>query len=140
MLQGPKQVYGNNLQQYKLTFCHTNGVIEYPVTTKTASYTVLLSDSGHIFTTHGATGAVVFTLPVTLKKGFYALFVNAVAQDMTITAGTEDTLITFNDAAADSVAVSTGSAEIGGAVLVFCDGNAFYAIGITVGVTYTVGT
>ena len=42
---------------------------------------------------------------------------------MTITADTADTMVTFNDDAADSVAFSTSSEKVGGAAFVFSDGS-----------------
>ena len=91
---------------------------------KTASYTVTTDDSGTVFTTTGATGAVVFTLPAvaTASAGCFYIFVNTVDQDMTVTSGTADKLVYDGDAAADSLAFSTASHKIGGAVLVVCDG------------------
>jgi len=106
---------------------------------KTADYTVLQADSGTIFTNYGDGDAITYTLPTSPTKGWFAVFVNTVAQDMTITAGTADTLIAHNDAAADGVAFSTGSNEIGQAVLVFSNGTVFIALALTTG-TLTVNT
>ena len=138
--QGPKVINQTSLDHYKLTFDHTNGQIELPITTKVEDYTVLLTDTGHIFTTYGATENVNFTLPTTLKKGAWFLFLNSVDYNMTITGGTADTLITFNDAGADSVAASTTSEKIGAAIMAVCDGNKWHVFGIAVGHTYTVAT
>ena len=87
----------NGFQAYKL-----------PVVAKTASYTVTAAESGTLFTTTGATGAVEFTLP-SKAAGLHFWFFNTVDQNMTVTADAVDTIVTFNDAAADSVATSTSS-------------------------------
>jgi len=97
---------------------------------KTADYTVLLSDSGTLFTTYGDTGAIIFTLPAVIKKGFFALFAQSTDQNMTITAGTADTLIAKNNLAADGTSLVTSSNKIGALMLVFCDGNAYHAVNL----------
>lgn len=98
-----------------------NGVRVAPleaVEAKTASYTLTLADHGKIFTTEGASGAVTFTLPATanLPLGWSATFFNAAGQNMIVAAGTADTMVVFNDAAADSIAFQTASELIGNAV------------------------
>lgn len=95
------------------------------VIAKTGDYTVTADDGGTIFTTRGAGGAVNFTLPATtgLVSGWNARFFNAAAQNMTVTAGTADTMTTFNDLTADSVAFSTSSELIGAGVEVVWDGT-----------------
>ena len=92
------------------------------VTAKTSDYTVTAAESGTIFTTEGAGGAVNFTLP-SQGAGLHYWFTNAEDQNMTITADTADTMVTFNDVAADSVAFSTSSEKVGGAAFVFSDGS-----------------
>jgi hypothetical protein len=96
--------------------------------TKTAAYTVLAKETGTWFTTTGATAAVTFTLPA-ISDGPYIFYFVAVADfGMTVTAATADTLLTFNDAAADSVAFSTASEIMGSLVIVGCDGTTVFAI------------
>jgi len=112
------------------------------VTAKTTNYTVVAADSGKVFTTLGAAGAVTFTLPAaaTAGSGWNAYFINAVAQDMVIT-GTAGELVTFNDAAANSVTFGTAGEEIGAAVWVVCDGTKHYVLPmIYEAVTATVAT
>lgn len=104
---------------------------------KTADYTVKLADSGTFFTTYGDAGAIIFTLPSAIKKGVFYLFAQSTDQNMTVTAGTADTLITYNNLAADGVACSTGSHKIGAVILVYCDGNKYHAACIS-GHTFTV--
>lgn len=93
------------------------------IVAKTADYTVLDADTGTLFTTTGATGAVNFTLPAAEKVGLHYEFFNTVDQNMTVTAGTADTMVVFNDVAADSVSYSTSSEKIGGGFRVIADGT-----------------
>lgn len=95
---------------------------------KTADYTVTAADSGTIFHTAGATAAVNFTLPAISAGPFRFAFLVGADQNLTVTAATADTIITFNDVAADSVAFSTSSEKIGGSIEVFCDGTYLYAL------------
>tara|TARA_R100001086_G_C11847533_1_gene260534 strand:+ start:4036 stop:4854 length:819 start_codon:yes stop_codon:yes gene_type:complete len=104
------QLEGNNFGGYR------------NVIAKTGDYTVLEADHDVLFSNTGAAGAVNFTLPATAKEGLrYGFYVTA-DQDVTVTAGTADTMVTFNDAAADSVAFSTAGNKIGGLIEVYADG------------------
>lgn len=98
---------------------------------KTADYTVLSTDSGKAFTTLGASGAVIFTLPAvgSAARGYRFRFHNAVDQNMTVTAPAGK-LITFNNAAATSVAFSTAGNKIGATVEIVAtpDGAKYIAI------------
>jgi hypothetical protein len=99
------------------------------VVAKTAAYTVLASESGTIFTTEGATGAVAFTLPAASTGPWVFEFFNAEDIDMSVVAGTADTMVTFNDVAADSLAYSTSSEKVGGYIKMFsAGGSVVYAI------------
>lgn len=95
---------------------------------KTADYTVLASDSGTVFHTTGATAAVNFTLPAISQGPYQFLFINGADQNMTVTAATADTIVTYNDLNADSVAFSTSSEKIGGAIEVWCDGTTLFVL------------
>jgi hypothetical protein len=113
------------------------------VLAKTASYTILGTEgSGTIFTNRGAAGAVTFTLPVPRPAlaGTEYRFLGHAAQNIIVAAATADTLVTLNDAAADSIAMQTANQILGGEILVICDGTQWFAQGRTVGVTYTVVT
>lgn len=95
------------------------------ITAKTANYTCLESECGALFTNEGASGAVTFTLPTADADNvglWYEFFVVA-DQTVTVTAGTADTMVTFNDAAADSVSFSTASEKIGGSFKVTSNGS-----------------
>lgn len=109
---------------------------------KTSSYTVTAADSGTVFHTTGAGGAVVFTLPAINTGPWHFLFINGADQDMTITSATADTIVTYNDLNADSVAFSTSSEKIGGAVEVWCDGTTLFVLGrpATIYQTITIAT
>lgn len=93
------------------------------VVAKTADYTVLATDNDKIFSNQGAVGAVNFTLP-TCARGLHFQFVVEADQNVTITSAPSDILVVFNDAAADSIAFSTGSQKIGGWVEVFANADA----------------
>ncbi len=97
------------------------------VTAKTTDYSVTAADTGSVFTTTGASATVTFTLPVK-TSGLAYWFINTVDYNMVVAANTADTMVTFNDATADSVAFSTSSEKIGGAVRVFCDGTKWIAL------------
>lgn len=93
------------------------------VVAKTADYTVLAADNDTIFTNRGASGAVVFTLP-TLARGLHYRFYSEAAQTITVTAAAVDTIVTHNDLAADSIALSTSNRQIGGSLEVFANDDA----------------
>lgn len=90
---------------------------------KTADYTVKVYESGTLFTTRGASGAVEFTLPATPSRGLHYGFYCAANQNLKVTAGTADTMVAVNDLTADSVAFDTASLKIGGMIEVFGDGT-----------------
>lgn len=96
-------------------------------TAKAASYTVLSTDNDRHFTTAGASGAVVFTLP-TPAKGYRFRFTNVVDQNMTITAPANK-FVLFNNATATSLAFSTSGNKIGANVEVVAndDGTKYIA-------------
>lgn len=91
---------------------------------KTADYTVLsASDDGKYFTTLGAGSAVNFTLPTTLVAGQRYTFYNEANQNMTITAPAGK-LVTFNNLAATSAAVSTTNQKVGACFIVTVNSDA----------------
>jgi hypothetical protein len=95
---------------------------------KTANYTVTLGDNDTLFTNRGATGTVNFTLPTVALKGLRYGFYGVADQNIVVTAGTADTLVVFNDAAADSIAFQTSSEKIGGFFEVIGDGTGWLVI------------
>lgn len=98
------------------------------VVAKTSDYTVTAEDHDTLFTTRGAVGAVNFTLPATALVGLSYSFFNVADQNLTVTGGTADTLVTANDAAADSVAWSTSTEKIGGSFTVYGDGTSWLVV------------
>ena len=116
-----------------MTLMHTNPMAKVPkgtrrpVTAKTGDYTLTKGESGGIFTTEGAGGAVNFTLPAP-ESGLNYLLYCAEDQTLTLTPDAVDTLIVFNDVAADSLAFSTASEKAGGAIYVFSDGVKWMAM------------
>jgi hypothetical protein len=98
------------------------------VQTKTADYTVTYADSGTFFTTHGDTGAIVFTLPALPKKGVFFLFFQSVDQNMSVNSTSADQIKAYNDLDADGVTFVTASQKIAACTLIFGDGNFWNAV------------
>lgn len=98
-----------------------------PVEAKTASYSVLASDCGKLFTNRGAAGSVTFTLPksATELNGWWCEFATVAAQAIVIASDPVDTLIVHADATADTV---TTAATIGQHFKVVCDGTGMLVI------------
>lgn len=93
------------------------------VSAKTANYTCVAADSGTIFTNTGAAGAVTFTLPAASNTGWTAKFVVVANQNVTVARAGTDAMVLFNNASGASIAFSTVSEKIGGAVEVVSDGT-----------------
>lgn len=96
------------------------------VEAKAASYTVVAADSGKLFTTTGASGAITFTLPAVagLPTGWFAEFYNTVDQNMVITAPA-GLLVGTHSAASTTVTFSTASEKIGAGARVTFDGTKY---------------
>ena len=92
------------------------------VVAKASDYTVTAADNNRIFTMQGAAGAVNFTLPA-IDRGLRFRFFNEANQNMTVTAATADTMVVFNDLAADSIAYSTANERIGGSIEVIANAD-----------------
>jgi hypothetical protein len=93
------------------------------VVAKTADYTIVAADNDKIFTNKGASAAVNFTLPA-LARGLHFQFCCEADQTITLTSVPSDSLVVFNDAAADTIAFSTSSEKIGGWFEVFANSDA----------------
>jgi hypothetical protein len=91
--------------------------------TKAASFTATAADSGKVFLIIGATAAVNVTLPAIDTGPFHFRVINCSDQSLTLTSVVADTIITFNDLNADSVAFSTSGEKIGGHAEVLCNGT-----------------
>ena len=92
------------------------------VIAKASTATLTAAESGSVITTEGAGGAVVLTTPA-VAAGLHYWIINAEDQDLTITAGGADTMVTFNDVTADSVAYATSSEKVGGGAFIVSDGT-----------------
>lgn len=91
--------------------------------TKTASFAITAADSGKIFMVVGATANVAVTLPAPDPENpFHCRIIHLSDVTLTVSPAAVDTLYTFNDVAADSVALSTASELIGGEVEIFSNG------------------
>jgi|TARA_R110002020_G_scaffold14313_3_gene50809 hypothetical protein len=104
----------------------------------TADKTITVLDCGKILTNRGASGAVELLLPTPssdLEGVNFKMVVHA-AQNFKVATGAVDTLVSRNDATADSIL----SAQIGNEIYVFCDGTSWFAYGATDGGTYTIAT
>lgn len=88
----------------------------------TADLTVTEAMAGTLFMVNGAAN-VTFTLPATPKRGLEYSFHNLVDFNLTLTCPTTDILVTLNDNAADTVALSTAAQRIGGGFKVFGTGT-----------------
>ena len=97
---------------------------------KTASYTVTANETGTVFSTTGATAAVVFTLPaIAAAYPFIFTFISGADVDMTVTAAAANTLVSYNNlTTGDSIAFSTASEKIGGWIDVVCNGTTLFAV------------
>lgn len=96
--------------------------------TKSVSFTATAADSGKTFMIYGGTAAVNVTLPAIDTGPFEFEVINCQDQNLTVTAATADTLIVFNDLAADSIAFSTSSEKIGNGFRILCDGTKIVAL------------
>ena len=79
------------------------------ISAQTASYTIVPTDHGKLFTNKGAAGAVTFTLPAiaNVQAGWFVDFYAAVAaQNMAVTAPSGK-LVAFNNIAATTATWST---------------------------------
>lgn len=94
----------------------------YKIRDVAANYSVVQDDNGSLLT---VTAAATITLPAPAAayKGMWLDIVNIADVNMTIASGTADTLVVFNDVAADSVAFSTASEKVGAAVRAICNGS-----------------
>jgi len=97
---------------------------------KTAAYSVVFpSDNGKFFTNRGDGDALTFTLPAVTAalEGSWCEFHVVAGQNVAI-AGTAGQLVTFNDAAANSVTFSTANELIGAHATAVCDGTSWLII------------
>ena len=98
--------------------------LERRVIRKTANYTINTNQDrpGTTFTNGGAAGAITFTLPTPSKGvlGWWYRFIGAADQLVTVVPPVADTLVIFNDLAADSIAFGGAGQRIGAVIGVIC--------------------
>ena len=104
----------------------------------TAARTLVAAESGSYIHNVGMTAAVTLTLPAISTGPFYFKIIQGAGYAITVTAATADTIITFNDATADSVTFSTASEIIGGHFEVICDGTSLFVLPILASEAQTV--
>lgn len=98
------------------------------ISAKTAAYQVLPSDHGKIFTNRGASGSVTFTLPNTadIQTGWNCRFFVVADQNIVVSSyGSSDDIVTFNDAGADTITLSTAGELIGFGCELVWDGTSW---------------
>lgn len=108
---------------------------------KTSDYTVTAEESGVIFTNRGASSAVTFTLPAVtnLPIGVHYDFYGVSASGFAVASnGSQDNIVTLNDAGADSITCTSTSKIIGASISVIWDGTSWLARQASVGNTYVV--
>jgi hypothetical protein len=96
------------------------------VEAKTADYTLTTSDFGKIFTNRGASGSVTFTLPASSSatpQGATVEVYCVEAQTVIVASATVDTMVVFNDKAADSISWATSGQIIGNSAVFTYDGT-----------------
>ena len=99
------------------------------IVTSIVDLTVTKQQSGTYFVNTAATEAEInFTLPAITDGPWVFWFIAVADVNLKVTAETADTLLTFNDAAADSVSFETSSMKMGGAFMCLCDGTTAIAI------------
>jgi hypothetical protein len=117
-----------------------------PVLAKTANFTLdmVATKTGTRFSNRGAVGAVTMTLPtpptgVQSWDGYYVEFQGTADQTFTVAAAAGKA-VCFNNAAATSLAASTGGQKIGAVIKAQWDAAAgkWHLTGQGVGCTYTV--
>lgn len=116
-----------------------------PIRAKLASFTLDVPGTpcGAVFSNAGAVGAVTVTLPQLAPNAEwdgYWIEVQGIADQTFTVACTAGKAITFNNAAATSLACSTGGQKIGGVIRARWDSSQskWHLSGRAVGVTYTV--
>lgn len=108
----------------------TNGAMFYKVTALATNTTLNAVHMGGIITNRGAGGALNHTIPdaAAAYNGSWFKYVGLAGQNQQFTAATANTLVTFNDAAANAVIFNTANQLIGASAFFVCDGTSWYAL------------
>lgn len=109
--------------------------VDREVVALTASTTLSNYDLGKTFTNRGASGSVTITLPTASGDNAGGeIRVRVVAdQTVVVNSATNDKIVIFNDAAADSVAWQTSGEKIGGGGMFESDGTNWFFSAINAG-------
>lgn len=108
------------------------------VVAKTAAFSVGLNESGTLFAVTG-TGSITATLPaVASSDGHVYFFVNCADQEFIVASAEGDNIVAFNNAAADSISITTASEHIGAASMFVGDGTLWYYFNMNAGAAQTV--
>ena len=103
-----------------------------------ATYTLKASQSGAFIHNASMTEACTLTLPAISDGPFYFKILQGAGYAITVTSAAADTIITFNDVAADSVTFSSSNEIIGGHYEVICDGTKLFVLPILASEAQTV--
>jgi hypothetical protein len=95
----------------------------HDVVAKTTNYEVKAADNNLVFTNQGAGQNIIFTLP-TIAKGLRYRFFVETGYNLTIASAVPNTLVTFNDATASTIAFDQANELIGGAFEVVANADA----------------
>lgn len=106
------------------------------ITAKTGDYTVTAADSGTVFTTTGAAGAVTFTLPA-LAAGLQFTIINTVDQNLVITAPGDNMI--YNNDTVTTLTWSTAGDKLGVGVTIYCDGTNYLVLDHSPSTGFTAG-
>ena len=108
-----------------------------PVLAKTASYSVTAADGSALITNRGATGTITITLPTqaSVGVGFWVEVFVVAGYNVTVDTATADTMVTTNDATADSISWGTSSEIIGSGARFVSDGTGWLCIQNSGGLT-----
>lgn len=104
----------------------------------TTTYTLTAAQSGSFIHNAAMTAATTLTLPAISTGPFWFRIIQGAGYAITVTSVVADTIITFNDVAADSVTFSTSSEIIGGSYEVICDGTYLFVIPVLASEAQTV--
>lgn len=110
---------------------HKFDKIYHEVEEKDSNYNVLPSDAGKLLVGTKAGSGITFTLPpVATSKGCMWRFIQTKDQNLVI-AGPANSIVSKNNATADTVTFSEATEKIGAAAMVICDGSKHYFFNIS---------
>lgn len=101
---------------------------------KTAEYTLTEADRDTLMTNEGAVGSVTFHLPAgTPKKDLAYYFYVMADQEVVVDTVAGDQIMTFNNASADSVSITTAGEHIGATFALIGDGTQWKMFNMSAG-------